>query len=231
LGRFRSLISFLAVSLAKQGIGGYWVFRMKLVPVLWALAFGVAMGCSTRSPEPKSSYLFNGRDLTGWVVTHGGEWSVEGGILVGRNGANWSTDPEVSGSWLRTEREYGDFILDLEYAIEGNSGVFLRSALEKNPAFTGYEMQIVSDHGRPPSKGSAGSLYDVVAATRNMSRLAGEWNKVRILCEGERIQVIWNGELTLDFEEATRSRRGYIGLQNHDEKSVVRFRNIRISEL
>jgi hypothetical protein len=222
---------FSAVSLAKQGDGGYWDSRMKLVPMFCALAFGVATGCSTSSLEPQATYLFNGRDLAGWVVTHGGEWSVEGGILVGRNGTNWSTDPEVSGSWLRTEREYGDFILDFEYAIEGNSGVFLRSALGKNPAFTGYEMQIVADHGRPPTKGSAGSLYDVVAATQNMSRPAGEWNKVRILCEGERIQIIWNGELTLDFEEATRSRRGYIGLQNHDEKSVVRFRNIRITEL
>lgn len=162
---------------------------------------------------------------------HGGEWVVEDGVLIGRNGENWSTDPEESGSWLRSEREYGDFMLDFEYAIEGNSGVFLRSAIDKNPAFTGYEMQLISDYGREPAIWSAGGLYDVVAASKNMSRPAGEWNQVRILYEGDRIQIIWNGELVVDFAEATRSRRGYLGLQNHDEKSVVKFRNIRITEL
>ena len=52
-------------------------------------------------PQP----LFNGRDLTGWVVMHGGQWTVEEGVLVGRNGTNWSTNPELSGSWLRTEKD------------------------------------------------------------------------------------------------------------------------------
>lgn len=195
------------------------------------MILGLAMGCSTSAPRPGVKSLFNGRDLTGWVVMHGGEWTVEDGVLVGRNGRDWTTNPEVSGSWLRSEREYGDFILEFEYAIEGNSGVFLRSGLDRNPAFTGYEMQIVSDHGRPPTKGSAGGLYDVVAASRNMSRPAGEWNQVRICYEGERVQIVWNGELVLDYQEANRSRRGYIGLQNHDDRSVVKFRNLRITEL
>jgi hypothetical protein len=200
-----------------------------LLPALALLAAG---GCCSQSTGPSNPVsLFNGRDLSGWVVMHGGEWSVEDGALVGRNGLNWSTDPEVSGSWLRSEKPYRNFELELEYAIHGNSGVFLRSAIGKNPAFTGYEMQIVADHGRPPTKGSAGGLYDVVAATRNMSKPAGEWNHVRIRVEGQRIQITWNGEPTLDFTDATRSTQGYIGLQNHDDRSVVRFRNIRITEL
>ena len=162
---------------------------------------------------------------------HGGEWAVEDGVLVGRNGQNWSTNPALSGSWLRTEREYGDFTLEFDYAIQGNSGVFLRSGLERNPAFTGYEMQILSDAGRAPTKGSAGGLYDVIAATRNMSRPAGEWNQVRITYQGTRVQILWNGEPVVDYSDANRSRRGYLGLQNHDTNSVVRFRNLRITEL
>ncbi|MBE0544055.1 MAG: DUF1080 domain-containing protein [Verrucomicrobia bacterium] len=204
---------------------------MKNFVLATMMILGLAMGCSTSGPRPGTKSLFNGRDLTGWVVMHGGEWTVEEGVLVGRNGRDWTTNPEVSGSWLRSERDYGDFILEFEYAIEGNSGVFLRSGLDRNPAFTGYEMQIVSDHGRPPTKGSAGGLYDVVAASRNMSRPAGEWNQVRICYEGERVQIVWNGELVLDYQEANRSRRGYIGLQNHDDRSVVKFRNLRITEL
>lgn len=188
-------------------------------------------GCASSGARREAKSLFNGRDLTGWVVMHGGEWTVEDGVLVGRNGRDWSTNPELSGSWLRTRRAYRDFSLEFEYAIQGNSGVFLRSGLERNPAFTGYEMQIVSDHGRSPSKSSAGGLYDVVAASRNMSRPTGEWNHVRITCQGPRVQIVWNGEPVVDYQEATRSNRGYIGLQNHDERSVVKFRNLRLTEL
>ncbi|MCL4181506.1 MAG: DUF1080 domain-containing protein [Verrucomicrobia bacterium] len=203
---------------------------MKKMFVLMALVGGL-VGCSTSKPQPVVQSLFNGRDLTGWVVMHGGDWTVEDGVLAGRNGKNWSTDPEVSGSWLRSERSYQNFILDLEYTIEGNSGIFIRSGLEKNPAFTGYEMQVLSDHGRAPSKGSAGSLYDVIAPSQNMTRPTGQWNQARILVEASRIQIILNGELVVDFDDATRSTGGYIGLQNHDDKSVVKFRNIRITEL
>jgi hypothetical protein len=176
--------------------------------------------------------LFNGRDLTGWVVMHAGEWTVEDGVLVGRNGTNWTTNPQVSGSWLRTEKEYGNFVLELEYDISsrGNSGILFRSALEKNPSFTGYEMQILDDHGREPRKSTTGAIYDVVAASKNLSRPAGEWNQVRITCQGKRIQVNLNGETVVDHE-SDRSLRGYIGLQNHDDRCFVRFRKVRVTEL
>lgn len=179
----------------------------------------------------RAEVLFDGKDLKGWVQMHGGEWVIEDGVLVGKNGTNWTTNPEKSGSWLRTEKQYGDFVLELEYAINqrGNAGVFFRSAIEKNPAFSGYEMQIVDDHGRKPTKGSAGGLYDVVAATQNMSRPAGEWNTVKIAAKGQHIQVWVNGEKTVDFQ-GERVQKGYIGLQNHDARSVVKFRNIRVNE-
>ncbi len=198
-----------------------------VVSLLLALLAG---GFSTLCVGATNS-LFNGRDFSGWVAMHGGQWTVEDGVIVGRNGTNWSTNPEKSGSWLRSAREYSNFTLELEYAINarGNSGIFIRSALEKNPAFTGHEMQILDDHGREPKKSSSGALYDVVAASKNMSRPAGEWNQVRIDCDGPRIQVKMNGEAIIDYR-TDRLTRGYIGLQNHDTNAVVRFRNIRIAE-
>lgn len=204
-----------------------------LLPLALALAFVTGCKClcgSPASPASSAQSLFNGRDLTGWVALHGGEWKVEDGVLVGRNGLDWTTNPEKSGSWLRTEKEYSDFILELEYAInaKGNSGIFLRSGLEKNPAFTGHEMQILDDHGRAPAKFTSGSLYDVVAPSKNMSRPAGEWNQVRIECRGRRIQVAMNGEAIIDYQ-TDRLTRGYLGLQNHDTNAVVKFRNLRLT--
>jgi len=199
---------------------------LTLLACLTLLATASAASAASRE-------LFSGKDLTGWVKMFGGEWTVEDGALVGRNGTNWTTNPEHSGSWLRTEKEYGDFVLELEYAINtnGNSGIHFRSALTKNPSFTGYEMQIVDDAGRDPRKSGTGSLYDVVAPARNMSKPAGQWNHVRITCKGNRIQVNLNGEDIVDLPNASRSARGFIGLQNHDARSVIKYRNIRITEL
>jgi hypothetical protein len=196
------------------------------------LLLAALIGCSTANHGTRGQALFNGHDLRGWYALHGGEWVVQDEVLIGRNGTNWSTNPEKSGSWLRSEKTYGDFALELEYAISerGNSGVFIRSAFEKNPAFTGYEMQILDDRGQEPAKFRTGALYDVVAPTKNMSHAAGEWNRVRIVAKGRRVQVTINGEQVVDYV-TDRSVRGYIGLQNHDSRTVVKFRNIRLTEL
>ncbi len=185
-----------------------------------------------REEQARCAPIFNGEDLSGWTKIEGGDWSIEDGVLVGRNGRDWSTDPELTGSWLRTDAMYGDFRLELQYAINegGNSGVFFRSAEAKNPAFTGYEMQIVDGHGDAPSKGGVTSLYDVIAPTEVRVRPADEWNTVTIIAKGPRIQVEMNGATVIDSKQ-NRLARGYIGLQNHDDHSVVRFKNIRIEEL
>jgi Domain of Unknown Function (DUF1080) len=207
---------------------------MRFPSLLLAGVVLVSAGCAGHHQRASGSRpLFNGRNLDGWVVMHGGEWTVTRGVLTGRNGVDWSTNPEKSGSWLRTEREYGDFILELEYAInaKGNSGIFIRSGLDKNPAFTGNEMQILDDSGRTkPETWSTGALYDVVAANKVMSRPAGEWNTVRIEARGLRAKIWLNGTEIINHD-GIRSPRGYLGLQNHDAQAVVQFRNIALTEL
>jgi hypothetical protein len=185
-----------------------------------------------REEQIKCKPIFNGKDLKGWTKIEGGEWLVENGVLAGRNGVNWSTNPEKTGSWLSTEKQYSNFRLELQFAINqgGNSGVFFRSSHKKNPAFTGYEMQIHDSHGRPPSKGGPGSLYAVAAPEKNLIRPAGQWNSATITAQGNKIRVEMNGEKILETEQS-RSSRGYVGLQNHDDKSVIRFKNIRLEEL
>jgi sugar phosphate isomerase/epimerase len=176
--------------------------------------------------------IFSGKDLTGWKQVEGGEWVIENGVIIGRNGVNWSTNPEKSGSWLSTRRQYADFRLELQYAINkgGNSGILFRSTLEKNPAFTGYELQILDGTDREPNNHNVGSLYDLVAPQKVVARSPGEWNSVSIETHGPKIRVTMNGEKILETEQ-DRSMRGYIGFQNHDSKSEVRFKNIRLEEL
>jgi hypothetical protein len=113
---------------------------------------------------------------------------------------------------------------------KGNSGVFIRSGTERNPAFTGHEIQILDDAGMAPKKWTTGALYDVVPPTKNASRPAGQWNAMRIEARGPRVQVWLNGEAIIDHLPV-RSLHGYIGLQNHDDKAVTQFRNVRLTEL
>lgn len=204
----------------------------RLVALMACAGLLSGAGCSTAPVPGHSHKIFNGRNLDGWVVEHGGSWDVKDGILTAHDGKDWSTNPEKSGSWLRTEKQYSDFILDLEYKVneKGNSGVFIRSGTERNPAFTGHEMQILDDAGREPKKWTTGALYDVVPPTKNASRPAGQWNAVRIEARGPRVQIWINGEAVIDHLPV-RSLRGFIGLQNHDDKAVTQFRNIRLTEL
>jgi hypothetical protein len=181
--------------------------------------------------------LFNGHDLTGWKPVEKASFRAENGELVASgNGAGW----------LRTEQEYQDFDLRLDFVIThgGNSGVFIHAPDYGRSSRLGFEIQILDDAGKPANKNSTGSLYDIVAPAKNMMKPAGEWNQERILVTGSHIQVWLNGEriqdvhtddaelnakMDNDHKPERRFKKGYIGLQDHGAQ--VRFRNIRIREL
>ncbi len=150
------------------------------------------------------------------------------------------------GFWLRcTKKEYGNFILKLEYKIAkgSNSGVFLRCKKEGDPPYTGSEVQVLDDYGKAPTKNTSGAIYDVVTPMFNMSKPVGEWNEFEITCNGGKVIVVHNGRkiIDCDYDELTKPigkfktpyaelpKVGWIGLQDH--KTPVWYRNIRIKEL
>ena len=191
-------------------------------------------------PAPaRTVALLNGRDLHGWQVIGGAEnsWGVEDSLLY--------TTGNGSG-WLATEREYGDFRLELDFRLPpgGNSGVFLRAPREGDPAYQGMEIQVLDD--RAPQYASlkpwqyCGSLYAVQPPAQRVSKPAGEWQHYEITCQGPEVRVKLNDELIIDVDlidhmEKTaknpglQRRKGFIGLQNHGDR--VEYRNIRITEL
>lgn len=182
--------------------------------------------------------LFNGKDLSGWTVGAGSidNWGAEDGILFCKGGG---------GGWLSTADEYANFELMLEFRVPegGNSGVFLRAPHEGNPAYTGMEVQVLDDHAeryaslRPDQY--TGSIYGVAAPSERVTRKAGEWQEMRIVCDGRRVRVTLNGTQIVDenlddhkdkFEEHPGLTRtaGYIGLQNHGSRLDYRNINIRV---
>ena len=77
-----------------------------LMLLISCLAFGQA---NTLTPAEKAEgwvLLFNGKDLSGWSEQGKAKWRVEDGILIG--------DSPESG-WLRTNEEFGNFLLKLDF--------------------------------------------------------------------------------------------------------------------
>jgi hypothetical protein len=74
--------------------------------------------------------LFDGKTINGWIQRGGkAKYTVEDGMIVG------TTVPKTPNSFLCTEKDYGDFILELEFKVDPamNSGVQFRSECFDEP--------------------------------------------------------------------------------------------------
>lgn len=185
--------------------------------------------------------LFNGEDLTGWKTE--GNWVVEDGLLEirpmkGKHG--WKRYKD----YLYTEKQYENYVFSVEYKLpkKGNSGLHFRIAApddwkDIDPVAKGIECQILDSFGKPDDKMSHhdhGGIIRTQAASKNMSKPAGEWNKMVLTCNGQNIKVVLNGEEIIDIQQdegamKDRPLKGYIALQDHGQQSW--FRNIKIKEL
>lgn len=172
--------------------------------------------------------IFNGRNLDGWEMQWPGNWSVERGVLTGRQ------DPAThSDSWLFTEREWDDFAIELNFKITkaGNSGVGIRmpKGVEGKPSQYGFEIQINDSDEEFPT----GSAFRHVAASPKKHKV-GEWNNMAIISVKDHFVVYLNTAKVLDTH-LDGPKKGRIGLQVHGgeqhKDQVVEFRNIRIKDL
>lgn len=166
--------------------------------------------------------LYDGGEPEGWKMCGPGEFIVENGTLKATGG--------MGMLWYAAE-SFRDFTLSLEWQVEdaaNNSGVFVRFPDPGDDPWVavnhGYEIQ-VCDSAAPQH--NTGSVYSFQAATHIPTRPVGEWNRYEITVVGQHYTVRINGEVVNEFD-GDRSREGYIGLQNHDDASPVRYRDIRV---
>ena len=194
--------------------------------------------------------LFNGKDLTGWVIDGPKEykdksdgdrlkplWSVvDGHIRTTGNGFGF----------LRYDRKFADFVLHVEYRMakekDVNSGIGIRTTVfdpkqstASRPSNFGYEIQLLDDSADKPHKHGTGSLYRYVAPTKTAHKPAPEWNTVEVECAGPRIKIKFNGTETLDFDQSgdpklkDKPLDGFVCLQSHGKQ--VEFKNVRLRVL
>ena len=185
--------------------------------------------------------LFNGKDLTGWTQVLDSKWTVEDGVLVGRQNPEGRREGE---SWLITDKDYSDFILHLQFRVSpgGNSGVFLRDPLSradrqaaedggKGPWEAGYEVNINNDEPVYPT----GSVWDAAKGAPKL-QAESEWNDLVVKLQGQHITTWVNGKVAVNNAELPeRSTKGGIGFQRHGtpqfKDKLIEFKDISIKEL
>lgn len=200
-----------------------------------------AMSPSQPSPPQSSpsnegfTALFDGSSLAGWrSATSMSDWTAAGGILTGGRGV------------IVTEREFGDFELELEWKVipGGNGGVFFRLPSERP---IGLECNLMDEARKETHK--SGALFGFELATESAVRQVGEWNALRIILRGGKGEHWLNGRMVCSYDwndPATAARwasgkprgspaqsfgaRGYIGLQSLGVGGIS-YRNVRIRTL
>jgi len=182
----------------------------------------------------------------GWKVIDGALVRVSGG--AGGKGAGGGDD-------IITVEQFDNFELQLEWKIvdrAGNSGLVLRASEDAVTSWhTGPEMQILDNAAYPGRdvRQLAGACYDLYAPSKDVSRPRGEWNAVRVVADGRRIEHWLNGVKLLEYElgsddwqaRVAKSKfkdmkhflelptKGHICLQDHTAR--IEYRNIKIRPL
>ena len=158
------------------------------------------------------------------------ELDRETGVLTSHGGM---------GLFWYAAREYGDFVLELEFkSTDGatNSGVFFRvPGIPTSDDYIYHSFEVQIDEAAEGIHGT-GALYDAEAPSEQASNPPGEWNQYVITVQGDHITVELNGKRVVDWEMEPRgkvedfARRGYIGLQSYNS-SPVHFRNVYVTAL
>ncbi|MEO5980301.1 MAG: DUF1080 domain-containing protein [Chryseolinea sp.] len=202
--------------------------------ILLIFSFALTTVCA----QEKWTNLFNGKDLSGWKQLNGrARYTVKDGEIIGTTVFN---EPN---SFLVTEKDYGDFILELDFKLDVamNSGIQFRSESKssyKEGRVHGYQMEI-----DPSERAWTGGIYDEARrdwlypleynVQAKKAYKANDWNKCRIECIGPVMRVWVNGIATANVVDDL-TLKGFIALQVHaigkeDEAGrTIRWKNIRI---
>lgn len=203
------------------------------------LMLGTILFSSNSACEPSSQEqwrnLFDGQSLNGWKAVGGkAPYTIEDSVIVG------TMTKGTPNSFLITEEEFGDFILELEIKLEGtetNSGVQTRSHINDKDRVYGRQVEI-----DPTPRAWSGGIYDEsrrlwlypVDLNENAKSAykVEEYNHLRIEAIGDETKTWLNG-VPVSYLIDTLDPTGFIALQVHSipehlAGKKVYFKNIRI---
>ncbi len=207
-----------------------------------ALAVGLAPPRAQEKAADAGVPLLAGKLTDHWTTN--GNWVLDDGVLalVPRKGeSGW----QRYGDYLWSEKPYQDFEIEFEYKVlaGGRSAFLFHVADVHNPLRSGIEVSVCGR--RPPGpaipakkkkkddvkeRSDAGTVLNIPAA-RDATRPDGEWNKMHVAVQANRVVVIVNGTVVNEVSHdhvsiLNRPFAGVIGFQ--DRGLPVWLRNVRI---
>ena len=220
---------------------------LKYSPLLFLIALA-----TTTLAEDGFVPMFNGRDLTGWVNANCAPetWGVKDGAIT--------CTGKPTGA-MRTERQYENFIMELEWRhlqSAGNSGVFIWGSPISAPGvpfLRGIEVQVLDqgyadNYEKKTGKKSDwftchGDVFPIHGATMTpIGRSHGQRSfpseeRSKPSPEWNHYRIVCNAgsiRLSVNGKEVSGGddciyRKGYLALES--EGAPVEFRNLRIKEL
>ena len=172
--------------------------------------------------------LFNGEDLSGWIIPDGdnGHWRVVDGVI------DYDALSEADGDKnLWSEKEYGDFILRLDWRIpetpyinhnariilpdgthkknengedilisvpDSDSGIYLRGMSKAQINIWGWPIGSGEVYGYRMDSSLPAEVRAEVTPNRHADRHIGEWNTFQITMIGDRLTVELNGHKVIE---------------------------------
>lgn len=188
----------------------------------WAIA--LAPCSAVRGDEPSTDgwiALFDGKTLDGWKANEKPEnWKVEEGEIVGRGSRSHLF-------YMQQEFANLEFKVEVKLSRRGNSGMYFRT--EFGPAWPkGYEAQV---NNSSPDPKRTGSLYNFVDVKKQLVPDDTWWTQ-HVIANGNHIIIKVNNEVVVDFtDEKNTHTKGYVALQQHDQTSVVHYKNLMVKPL
>jgi hypothetical protein len=243
-----------------------------LFAVLAMLGAALAAQEPAQPPGQPAALLPNLNKLTDAEKAAG--WKL---LFDGQTTAGWRNfkKPDISKGWqvldsslcrvdktagdIITTDEFDNFELELDYKVppHANSGIMYRVSEEQARApFSGVEFQILDNtdpKGDSQKSGWAYALYQPPLDARtgkplDTTKPIGEWNHIRLVCNGPHIEHWMNGVKYCDYEIGSadwnqrvaqskfakwpgfaKSAKGHIALQG--DHGDVCYTNIKIRSL
>ncbi len=204
-------------------------FSMRRATVISVLACSAAI--AAQSAPTGFTSLFNGKDLTGWIVPAGdnGHWKVVDGVI------DYDAKSEASGDkslWF--DREFGDFELRVDWRLkeapylnpnvpiiladgthkkgpdgkefvttvpDADSGIFLRGQGKSQVNIWNWPIGSGEVYGYRMDARQPASVRAGVTPKLNADRNVGEWNTFHITVRGDRLTVVLNGKTVIENAE------------------------------
>lgn len=199
--------------------------------------------------------LFDGESLENWEAYNSdkiSDWKIVDNAIV------FSPSDNGKSENLMTKNEFTNFVLSLDWKISeaGNSGIMwgVKEVKDKEPYFTGPEIQILDNKRHPDAKNGedrqAGALYDMSKPTKDVTKPAGEWNSIVIKIDhkanigtvtmngtqinefpvnGAEWDALVESSKFKDWKKFGEYKTGHIALQDHG--NIVSYKNIKIKKL